>query len=120
MRRGFFIFIYFGISDSMARVIEFARLDCWRDPPGDSMTPEVKMNRAKGLPQLVSARELAALFSCARSTVSRRLRAAGVEPIVFNPSRTGLRRFRLADVLAFVRQAERKSSPNRTGPLTSP
>lgn len=63
------------------------------------------------VPQLVSLRELAEKFSCDRSTVARRLAAAGVRPVVFNQSRTGLKRYALEDVLAFLRDAKGPPTP---------
>lgn len=68
-------------------------------------------DRSGALPQLVSLKELADRFSCDRSTIARRLAAAGVRPYVFNESRTGLKRYSLDEVLAFVREAKGPPAP---------
>lgn len=77
------------------------------------LTPVPRRSSPGGIqvPQLVSLRELAEKFSCDRSTVARRLAAAGIRPVVFNQSRTGLKRYALEDVLAFLRDAKGPATP---------
>ncbi len=63
------------------------------------------------LPQLVSLRQLAERFSCDRTTIARRLAAAGIRPYVFNDTRTGLKRYALAEVMEYLYQSRGPDTP---------
>ena len=61
------------------------------------------------LDRLVSLKQLAELWSCDRSTVRRRLEAVGIKPIVFNDSRTGLKRYRLSEIESYLARCQASS-----------
>lgn len=57
--------------------------------------------------QLVSAKTLAARWDCSRTTVSRLLEHAGVEPVFLGQGSNGTKRYRKRDVDAFLQSLER-------------
>lgn len=71
-----------------------------------SRRSSARRHAVQQLDRLVSLRQLAELWSCDRSTVRRRLQAAGITPIIFNDSRTGLKRYRLSEIQAYVERCQ--------------
>jgi DNA-binding transcriptional regulator YhcF (GntR family) len=57
--------------------------------------------------ELVSVKTLAARWDCSRTTVSRLLEDAGVEPVFLGKGRNGSKRYRKKDVDAFLKSLER-------------
>jgi hypothetical protein len=77
------------------------------------MDPKKPKDKPATLDELISLAELEALWHCHRTTVKRRLDAAGVRPYILNPARTGLLRYAIRDIQVFVERcrAACKSSP---------
>lgn len=64
--------------------------------------------------QMISLNELAALWNCHRSTVSRKLLAAGVRPVTFGSSKSSMVRFYLQDVDEYVRRCSGERAPRKS------
>ena len=57
--------------------------------------------------QLISVKTLAKQWDCSRTTVSRLLEEAGVEPVFLGKGRNGAKRYLKRDVDGFLRSLER-------------
>ena len=65
-----------------------------------------KHNKSKQNRKFISEKNLAELWDCHRSTVSRILNKKGIRPYYLGPKKRGLKRYALSDIEVFVDESK--------------